>query len=207
MHTLSSSIAIPLVVGVFALFALGGCGEHDHDHADGAAAAPATAGPAWLLRELPADPQRIITIKASEHAVGENVTVLGRIGGRTNPFVAGRGMMLIADDVHATPCDAMADDHCAIPWDFCCENPSVVKEALALVQLVDADGNALATDIEGIGGLQGGAHVVIQGSVQESEDPSMLTIAATGIYLAQAGGPTNRPGNAPASGEHHDHDQ
>ncbi len=50
----------------------------------------------------------------------QDVVVVGRIGGRVNPWVKGTAAFPIVDR-SLKPCNEIEGDTCETPWDYCCE--------------------------------------------------------------------------------------
>ncbi len=158
---------------------------------NGGAAAPAgqptsaaPAAPAWRLDAAPVDAVDVAAVKETA-AEGDEVVVRGRIGGRAEPFVEGAAVFIIMDP--AIPdCSAKEDDHCPVPWDYCCETPETIMANSATVQLIDADGVPMPIDLTRHG-LKPQDEVIVVGSVGPRPgwpNSNVLVIDATGIYRA-----------------------
>ena len=135
-----------------------------------------------IITNKPNDVMSITTAKA-ELKAGQAITVKGRIGGRVDPFITGRAAMILADSEALTACDAKADDHCSTPWDFCCEETAAVANATAFVQIMGDDGRVLGHELRGIGGLQAGSYVIVQGTIDDQPTGDNLVVNAQHIYL------------------------
>lgn len=115
---------------------------------------------------------------------GDTVTVRGRIGGNAKPLVAGRASFLLADTETIVACDKMpGDDHCEVPWDYCCEDKAKIKDGTITVQVVGADGRPLATDLTSVPGVEAGAYVVVTGRVGPRPNQDVLVLDATGLFV------------------------
>ena len=53
----------------------------------------------------------------------QEVVVVGRIGGRVNPWIKGAAAFSIVDR-SLKPCNEIEGDTCKTPWDYCCESGS-----------------------------------------------------------------------------------
>lgn len=169
--------------------AMTGCREdgHDHEHGDGSGIGPSMQGGAstealpngLILTEQPADAKEL-TAALDAASDGDEVTVRGEIGGRVDPFVAGRAVMILVD-LSVPDCNAKGDDHCATPWDYCCEPKENLARNSATVQVSNAEGKVLKADLKGAGGIAPGARVVVQGKL--AKNGPARTIHATGIYV------------------------
>lgn len=147
-----------------------------------ASAPPATAeglpSAVWLTAE-PAGAKPVAEVRTAAEA-GQEVVVIGRIAGQTEPFVAGRAIFMLAD--RSIPsCTEKHGPGCRTPWDFCCEAKETVRAGTATVQIVGPDGKPLKIGLENQRGLKPLADVVIAGKVSTAGDA--LVIDATGIYV------------------------
>ena len=147
-----------------------------------AAPTPAVDWQSYHLTEAPAASHSIVDAKRSVRP-GEQVTIRGRIGGRRDPFVAGKAAFLLTDGEHVQACDAMGDDdHCSTPWDYCCEPRQKRAEAAAMVQIVDGEGFPMNETLNGVNGLAAGQNVVVVGTVAPGSNGDMYVVQAQGIY-------------------------
>lgn len=113
--------------------------------------------------------------------VGDTITLAGRVGGSKAPFVAGRSVLtLVGDNLPA--CSDNPDDHCKMPWDYCCENKADIAKHSATVQIVDEKGKTLRVDFKGQNGITELSDLTVVGKVAQVSD-KMLVVNATGIYV------------------------
>jgi len=134
-----------------------------------------------VVTEKPAD--AISVIDAKKLKAGDAVVVQGRIGGRKDPFIAERSALLLVDPAAVLACDAVPDDPCPTPWDFCCEPQERIAAAAALVQVRGPDGKALAQSLKGRGGMSAGDFLVVSGLVADGSSADNLLIDAEHIYV------------------------
>jgi hypothetical protein len=111
------------------------------------------------------------------------ITVVGRIGGSENPFVAGRAVFTIVDPALKSCADAGDADHCTTPWDYCCESRESLKKNTATVEIIGADGRPLPLAVRGMDGLDPLATIAVTGTVTEANDAGLLVIRATRIVV------------------------
>lgn len=151
--------------------------------AGGAAAQqPAAELPKALFAAGPiADAQDVLAVKKSAEA-GKEVVIHGRVGGREDPFVAGRAIFIVAD-MSLPPCNARSADMCKTPWDYCCEPKDALTAATATIQVVGADGKPLKIDLSKTPELQPLTEVTIKGKVSQKEGEQILVIDAQSIYV------------------------
>jgi len=108
----------------------------------------------------------------------EDITLVGIIGGSTEPFVDGLAAFTIVDP--KVPYCA-ADEGCPTPWDYCCTQDQV-KANIATVKLVDESGDPVATDARQLLGVHELSTVVVQGRA-ERDDQGNLSLAASKVYV------------------------
>lgn len=114
---------------------------------------------------------------------GDEVVLRGRIGGSKEPFVAGRAVFtLMGRGIKA--CNENPDDKCSKPWDYCCETKEEILVNSVTVQVVDAKGQILRTDMKGRRGLKELSEMVVVGKVA-SADGKAVVVNATAVYTAQ----------------------
>jgi hypothetical protein len=126
--------------------------------------------------------ERVGAAKAGAKA-GQAITVVGRIGGSENPFVAGRAMFTIVDPALKSCADGGDPDHCTTPWDYCCEDRKALKSGMATIEIAGADGKPLAGSVKGVSGLDPLAIVAVTGTVTERNDAGMLVVRARKIEI------------------------
>lgn len=175
-----------LSLACLVVFALVGCGQPSNTTAPQAGTAPpakesATAlDPAFLLSESPADPVGVGTAH-KESKDDDEVTIVGRIGGSTKPFIEGMAAFTVVDPKIA-PCPD--EEGCPTPWDYCCTAGSKLKANTALVKLVSADGKPVAKDARGLLGVKELTQVVIHGKAKRDEKGN-LTVVAEKVYVTK----------------------
>ncbi len=119
-------------------------------------------------------------VKQGPAATGD-IVVRGRIGGRTDPFVAGRAVFMLADAALPT-CAERHGDGCPTPWDYCCEPRDKLIANTATIQVVGPDGQPLRTDVANTHGLKPTAEVVVVGTVR-THDAGALVVDARQIWV------------------------
>jgi len=162
-----------------------GCDEPEATVSDSLIVEPAAELPADLvLAEAPDGAGGVAAVRESAEA-GETVVVEGVVGGRVDPIAEARAIFTLLDDVVVT-CDEMGDDdHCATPWDACCEPQEKISANAATVQVVDAEGRPLRLGLAGVGGLEPLSRVRVVGTFQPSPDGAAAAINATGLHVVQ----------------------
>ena len=171
---------ITLGTAAAVLIALAGCNQESKPAEPKAPAAESPALPSGLFASgtLP-DGKALHTVKASAKQ-GDSVVITGYIGGREEPFTAGRVLFLMVDAEKAPACT----EGCETPWDACCTASDEIAANSATIQVVDGTGQVLKVGLEGKGGLAPGATVTIAGKVREAS-AAILIVDATSISAAK----------------------
>ncbi|MEM8836004.1 MAG: hypothetical protein AAGD00_09315 [Planctomycetota bacterium] len=138
-----------------------------------------------MLTNAPSDAIGVRSAKGSAQP-GETIALRGKIGGRIEPMSSGSPVFTIVD-LAIEDCTQKMDDNCPTPWDYCCTPTEIITANSATVHLIDASGNASSTDPIA-GGLQPLDEVIVVGTIGPRPSEQVLTVKATGVYRANAGG-------------------
>jgi len=166
--------ALCLVVGA----ALARCSE--------APSKPSTVAtlPAGFVSVGSADGLAVKAVKERART-GDRVTIVGRIGGSVQPFVADRAVFTIVDPALPSCADGGDSDHCATPWDYCCEDRSSLRSATATIEIVDAAGEPLPIGLRSVQGLEPLETIAVTGLVADRNDQGLLIVRAERIERKQ----------------------
>lgn len=169
-----ASLASALLVAALAA----GCGD-----APGAPSAPAAAGAlSGIVVRGKSDGLHVAEAKRRV-AAGEDIALVGRIGGSEAPFAGDRAVFTIVD-LSLKSCAHMDDpDHCATPWDYCCEDRTALRDGTATVEIAGSDGRPLAGSVRGTAGLDPLAIVTVVGTVTDRNDKGLLVVRAKRIEV------------------------
>ena len=132
-----------------------------------------------LATSEPTDALSIRTLKSDDN-IDKEVVVIGRIGGRVEPFVENRAMFMMAD-LELEMCTAEGD-HCETPWDACCETPENIIASAITVQVKDKNGNLIKEDLRALTGLKSLAKITVQGKVAEQSE-QVVVLDAKSIFV------------------------
>lgn len=111
----------------------------------------------------------------------ELVTLVGLIGGSSQPFVDGLAAFTIVDEKVPYCAD---EEGCATPWDYCCETDAV-KDNIATIKIVDEAGKPIATDARKLLNVKELSTVVVQGKAKR-DDQGNLTVSASKVFVRPA---------------------
>lgn len=138
----------------------------------------AAEGDAYKLAEAPKEAAEVIAMR--EAAKDEQpVVVVGRIGGRTNPWIKGAAAFSIVDR-SLTPCNEIEGDTCPTPWDYCCE--ATLPKATVFVTIVDGDGKIVKQDARELLGVKELDTVFIEGTAKRDKAGN-VTVVASKLFI------------------------
>lgn len=161
-----------LTLGVLALFVpmafLVGCAEKKKTETADSTPADAT----YVAASEPAGAVGVGDARTSVKDA-EDVVLVGRIGGSVKPFVEGMAAFTIVDPKvpHCAP-----DEGCPTPWDYCCSQDAV-KDNIAMIKIVDKDGNPVSQDAGPLLGVKELDMVVVQGKAKRDKEGNLSVLA------------------------------
>ena len=156
---------------------LAGCGSTESGTSAGGSSAD---GSKYLLSSEPSGAQDVKAILESAQD-GDDIVVVGRVGGDVNPWIDGLAAFNIAD-LALTPCNEIKGDNCPMPWDYCCESDLPANRTL--VKVVDESGSVVASGAKELLNLEELQTVVVQGKASR-DDNGNVSVLATGIFVRQ----------------------
>lgn len=140
---------------------------------------PSADGGKYALAQEPAGAKDVNEVR--KHAKnGDDVVIVGRIGGNVKPWVEGRAVFWIVDRSFK-PCNERPGDNCETPWDYCCDDPDELRKGMATVKVVDDQGLTVAVDARQLLSLKELQTVVVRGKAERDDDGN-LTVLASGIF-------------------------
>lgn len=134
----------------------------------------------FFAKEPPKDAADPAVIKTTAK-IGDIIAVRGRIGGSKSPFVDGRAVFSVIGN-GLKPCNANPADQCATPWDYCCDPKDRIITNSVTVQVLDAQGQILKTNLKGRHQLKELSEVVVTGKVTHI-DGKALVLSAMSIVI------------------------
>lgn len=133
----------------------------------------------YLLKEEPTKAAAVIATREKAKDK-EDVVVVGRIGGRANPWVKGAAAFSIVD-TSLKACSDIPGDKCETPWDYCCE--ANLPKATLLVTIVDeTTGQTVKQDARELLQVRELQTVVVEGKARRDKAGN-VSIAASKIFL------------------------
>lgn len=176
MKRTDSFLLFSLVSG---LLLLSGCA--DEVELPSSSSGPAVDGSQFLLSADPGDATEVIQTR-KEASDGDDVVLVGRIGGSADPWINGRAAFSIVDN-SLRACSDIPGDECEKPWDYCCETHKL-PTSTALIKVVDADGELVKADAKDLLAVTELSTVVVKGKARRDEAGN-LTVLATGVFVKQ----------------------
>lgn len=161
------------------LMTVAGCSKSEDSTAGGTSTTSTKA--AWVLTGAPSGEAVSVAEAKASAAEGDAITIRARIGGRSKPITSDSPVFLVMDLEVPSCADMGEDDHCATPWDYCCETQESITANSATIQIVGSDGSTIETDPIAAG-LHPLDEVIVVGTVGPRPNNDVLTIRATGIH-------------------------
>ena len=144
-----------------------------------AASLPSIDGEKFLLTAQPDGAEDVIKVRETAKD-GDDVVIVGRIGGSENPWIEGRAAFYIVDG-SLKACSDIEGDNCPQPWDYCCETAKL-PTSTAFVKVVDENGDLVKADARELLKLKELQTVVVKGKAQR-DDAGNLNVLASGVYV------------------------
>jgi len=179
---------LSVTVALTGLFLAAGCSQESSPSATATTSTPAPAidGSQFILNEEPSEAATVIEAREKSED-GQDVVLVGRIGGSVNPWIEGRAAFSIVDQ-SLKACSDIPGDECKKPWDYCCETHKL-PASTAFVKFVDDDGRPLKADARELLSLKELQTVVVRGKAQRDEAGN-LTVLANGLFVRETSTPT-----------------
>lgn len=163
-----------VVVGL----AIAGCSKNSTTTSSTSSAA-VVDGSKFILASEPKGGKDVIQVRQAAKE-GEEIVIVGRIGGSESPWVNGRAAFSIVDP-SLKACSDIPGDACKTPWDYCCETDKLPKST-ALVQFVDESGSPVKSDARELLNVKELQTVVISGKAKRDPEGN-LTVQAKKMYV------------------------
>jgi hypothetical protein len=132
----------------------------------------------FILAEEPDDAVGVM-IAREDAKDKEEIVLLGRIGGRENPWIKGRSAFMVIDASMNVVASGEESGSKQVCLDDCCA--TLRKGSTMLVKIVDAQGRTLPIDARQLLDVDANDIVVVKGKVQRDKDS--CSVAATGVYV------------------------
>lgn len=147
-------------------------------------AAISAARKQFLLETEPAGVEGILDVQETYQSP-RDVTLVGKIGGVTNPWTPGKAAFILADPSTLSEIDAQGAQHVCDDsgCKFCAKQKiNRLKEGLAAVEFRTAEGKILSIDARQLFSVSENQLVVVRGRA-EVNNLGCLVVAANGLYV------------------------
>jgi hypothetical protein len=152
---------------------ISGCGDATDAGSISGTTSNSIDGSRFLLSEEPDD--AIGVIEARESAVhGGQITVVGRIGGTTTPWVNGRAAFMLLDASMVMVAEGTDSGEGEICTGDCCAAERA--HATMLVKILDENGRVLAADSRQLLGLAENDMVVVRGKATKDKSGNVAVV-------------------------------
>lgn len=163
-----------------ALLVVAGCSPETSTTASSSSVTtPAVDGSKYLLAEEPEGARDVITVR-KEAKDGDDVVLVGRIGGSESPWIDDRAAFSVVDG-SLKACSDIPGDACPKPWDYCCETDKL-PSSTALVKVVDDRGVLVTAGAKQLLDVRELSTIVVKGKAQR-DDAGNLIVLARGVYV------------------------
>ena len=136
-------------------------------------------GAKFMLNDQPEGAKEVIQVR-EDTKDGDDVVIVGRIGGGENPWIDDRAAFTIVDN-SLRACSDIPGDNCDKPWDYCCATDKL-PTSTALVKVVDENGKLVQADARQLLNVKELSTVIVKGKAKRDDDGN-LTVLASGIYV------------------------
>lgn len=162
------------------LAGVSGCGQQTVQATVDTRNTPVIDKSKYILTEEPDGAVGVIIARedAKDH---DDIVLVGRIGGRKDPWIDGRSAFTVIDAAMSVVADGAESGDGELCMDDCCA--SLRAECTTLVKIVDEQGKPLPIDARVLLGAKETDMVVVKGKVQRDDEQGTFTIAASGVYV------------------------
>lgn len=167
------------ILSMFVVTFFGGCNSGGDVAAPHAATKPIASAAAYLL---PDEPDGAIgVIEARESAKdGEEIVVVGQIGGSSHPWIDGRAAFTLLDASMSVVAEGEECSGEQICMGDCCRAERVC--CTTLVKVINDAGELIPVDARNLLGVTAEDTVVIRGKAKKDEKGNFLVVAS-GVYI------------------------
>ena len=167
-------------IGLLGLLIVAGCQQSTDQSTNDKPVGNGSVETTYLLPDEPAGAKNVLEVKQAAKD-GDDVLIVGRIGGGKKPFLEGLAGFTIVDP-SLKACTDIPGDTCPTPWDYCCEDKAELNRGSVLVKFVDNEGKTLKKDARDMLGLEPLRTVVVRGKAKRDGDGN-LTVLASAVHV------------------------
>mgnify|MGYP007059408658 CR=1 FL=1 len=180
-HEIACAASAVIVFTVLAI----GCGRESADSNTTPKVTPVSAsspvdGSAYILAEEPDGATGVIAAR-EDAKDGDEIVLIGRIGGSKKPWIEGRAAFMVIDASMSVVGDGEESAKGELCLDDCCA--SLRAECTTLVKIVDTQGRVLSVDARELLNANVDDLVVIRGHVQRDAKEGAFVVIADGVHV------------------------
>jgi hypothetical protein len=155
-----------------------GCGSQSNASTQSSAANSSVDGSQYLLAEEPEGAMGVIEARQLAKD-GEELVLVGRIGGEANPWIEGRAAFTLLDPsmLVVDESEGMAEGQLCTA--DCCATERL--ECTTVVKFIDASGTLVSVDARKLLGVSADDMVVVKGTAKRDKSGN-FQLLATGLY-------------------------
>lgn len=161
-----------------------GCGRPSADGSSSSAVTEVSTSAAdaakYVLAEEPDGAVGVIAAR-DQARDGDEIVLIGRIGGSKKPWIEGRAAFMVIDASMSVVGDGEESGVGEICLDECCA--ALRAECTTLVKLVDEQGRVLSVDGRRLLNAAVDDLVVIHGHVQRDQEEGTFVVVADGVHV------------------------
>lgn len=177
MFSRNVSLVLVVAIGLAA-----GCNQNSGPSGDPQGKGGGTGDPAavaegkkFLLDSEPVGAKGVAEVKKNAKD-GDEVVVVGRVGGSDKPLTEGRATFLVVDPTFKPTME------CDCPWDYCEMPKKELAAGRASVKFVDGQGKTLQAGAKELFGVKELTTVVVKGKANRDEQGN-FTVVGSGIFI------------------------
>lgn len=168
-----------LLMGILLVTATVGCGGSSAQATVNTDNDPKIDTAKYILAEEPDDAVGVM-IAREDAKDKDEIVLVGRIGGRKNPWIKDRAAFMMIDAAMTVVAEGEESGEGEICLDDCCA--ALRTDCTTLVKVVDARGSVLPIDARKLLSANENDLVVVKGKVRRDEANS-FSIEASGVYV------------------------
>lgn len=136
-------------------------------------------GQQYLLTSEPSGAVGVITAR-EDAKDGDELVMVGRIGGAENPWIDGRAAFTLLDTSMSVVAEGEGNCESELCLGNCC--PDALNACTVLVKVVDSNGKLVRVDSRELLGVLNSDMVVATGMAQRDENGNFVMLAS-GVYI------------------------
>ena len=168
---MKSILRLTIVIGCIAVL---GCQEQTETVSN---SSQSPTGTQYLTDVEPANSTPVGDARKSAKD-GDSVSLVGHIGGSSEPFVDGIAAFTIVD-TKIPYCQP--EENCPKPWDYCCTQ-NEVKDNIATIKIVNEQGSPVMEHAKQLLGVKELSLVVVEGKAKR-DDQGNFSVLASKVFI------------------------